>query len=420
MKKRCHILILTIGLLFSTEHVSANSNNIQSVVANSHRLYFPGELLVKFKNGVSLKAATSIHNQLGISEVREGFKEWYQIITVAAGKEKEMAEAYSKRSEVEYAELNYSRSLLFTPNDILYSFQWHFPLINLEEAWDISTGNGVTVAVVDSGVNPFGMDSFGFLFENRVLLGYNAILGIPGGIDFHHHGTHVAGTIGQETNNGVGVAGIAHDAKILPVKAICFLGFGFDSWIINGIRWATDNGADIINLSLGGGPPSQAWEDAINYAYEHGVTVVAASGNDGADEVFYPAAYENCIAVGAVRYDKTITYYSNYGTALDLVAPGGDKSEDHVDLNSDGVGDGVLQETFTFLGLVWDYKYFTGTSVASPHVAGVAALVKSLHPDYGPDDIRQVLQDTAEDLGSPGWDEIYGYGLVDAYAAVSY
>lgn len=420
MKIRYFIVILIIGLLFSIKNVRANSTNIQGVLANSHRPYFPGELLVKFKEGVSMKAATSTHSHFEVSQVRDGYEGSYQIIELPPGKEMEMAEAYSKRPEVEYAEPNYYLSAYFTPNDELYIRQWNFPLINLEEAWDLSTGNGVTVAVVDSGVNPFGVDGFGKLFKNRVLLGYNAILRIRGGLDLSGHGTYVAGVIGQETDNITGVAGIAYDAKILPVKAISFLGEALVCWIVNGIRWATNHKADIINLSLGTSYRSKALEDAINYAYKKGVTVVAASGNDGNDEVSYPAAFEHCIAVGAVRYDKSRTYYSNYGDALDLVAPGGDLD---VDQNGDGYGDGILQESFErsrFLDVEWGYWYVTGTSIASPHVAGVAALIKELNPDYGPDEIRQALQETAEDLGDAGWDETYGHGLVDAFAAVSY
>lgn len=412
MNKRYFVILLIAGVLFSIKNVSANSDNVQRAIANSHQRYFPGELLVKFKSGVSTDKTESLHHQLGVSEVRKGLKDIFQIITVAAGKEQEMAREYLQNPEVEYAEPNYYRSIYSTPNDPLYDLQWNFPLINLPDAWDISTGTDVTVAVIDTGVNPFGFDGFG----NRILWGYNAILKIPGGIDFHSHGTHVAGTIGQETNNTFGVAGIAYNVKILPVKVMLFLGFGLDSWIIDGITWAIDNDADIINLSLGGGSPSKAYEDVFDYAYEKGVTVVAAAGNDGSDTVGYPAAYEKCIAVGAVRYDKSRTYYSNYGEALDLVAPGGDRK---VDQNGDGFDDGIYQETFWFLGLLWNYVYKSGTSMASPHVAGVAALVKSLHPEYGPDEIRQALQDTAEDLGDPGWDAMYGYGLVDAYAAVS-
>ncbi|MEE8380593.1 MAG: S8 family peptidase [Thermodesulfobacteriota bacterium] len=422
MKSRYCIVIVTIGLLLSIKHTEANSTNMQSVMANCNRPFFPGELLVKFKARTSLKATQSIHFHLGVSRVREGYQNCHQIIEVPPGKEKEMAKAYYKRPEVAYAEPNYYRSIYATPNDELYPFQWNFPLINLEEAWDISTGEGVTVAVLDTGVNSFGKDGFGSQSEKRVLRGYNALLGLPGAArDYLGHGTHVAGIIAQETNNVTGAAGIAYNAKILPVKVLLFTGEGLDSWIINGIRWVTDHGADIINLSIGGAPPSQALEDAINYAYQQGVVLVASSGNDAEGVVDYPAAFENCIAVGAVRYDKNLAaHYSNYGDALDLVAPGGDMREDQ---NGDGEPDGIRQEgfeRFLLLGIKWGYPYFTGTSFSSPHVAGVAALVKSLHPEYGPDEIRQVLQETAEDLGETGWDETYGYGLVDANAAVSY
>ena len=420
MKRGCLILLFLLTLPVKPEIAGATSDDFNRAIAHSHRLFFPGELLVKFKPGVSLKTRDTIHRGFGVSEMRDGHNRMFQILSVAPGREREIAKAYSKKAEIEYAEPNYYRSMLSTPDDDYFRYQWNLPLINVPAAWDVATGEGVTVAVVDTGINPFGEDSFGSFGDDRLLRGYNAILRIPGGIDFDGHGTHVAGTIGQETNNGIGVAGIAHDAYILPVKAMsALLGGGLDSWIIRGIHWAVEQDADIINLSLGYGVFSRALEDAVNYAYESGVTVVAAAGNDGVDQIIFPAAFANSIAVGAVDYDKVITEYSNYGEALDLVAPGGDTSLDHLDLNGDGYGDGILQETCGFLGFDWNYWYFTGTSVASPHVAGVAALVKSLHPDYGPDDIKRVLQDTAEDLGEPGWDEQYGYGLVDAYAAVS-
>jgi len=421
MKRVCCVVIVLMGVLFSIQSAAtAGSTDIQSVLANSHRPFFPGELLVKYKKTVSRERAAALHRKFAVSEVREGYDNSYQIISVSPGTEWEMAETYGKRAEIEYAEPNYYYSFFAIPDDQHYPLQWNLPLINLPDAWDVSTGDGVTVAVVDTGVNPFGFDSFGRGLGNRVLLGYNAIWKTRGGLDSESHGTLVAGIVGQETNNGIGTAGIAYDAKILPVKVLWFTGEGLNSWIIHGIRWAANHGADIINLSLGGSFPSRALEDAVDYAYEKGVTVVAAAGNDGLGEVIYPAAFENCIAVGAVNYDKILTDYSNYGEDLDLVAPGGNLNEDH---NGDGFGDGILQESFVrsgFFGFEWNYWYATGTSMAAPHVAGVAALIKSRHPDYGPDEIREVLQDTAEDLGAPGWDERYGYGLVDAYAAVSY
>ena len=308
MKRRLFILLFLLTLLVNPGMVTATSDDFNSVITHSHRLFFPGELLVKFKQGVSVKTRDAIHRGFGISEMREGYNKIYQILSVVPGREREIAEAYSKKGEVEYAEPNYYRSMYSTPDDDYYRYQWNLPLINVPAAWDVTTGEGVTVAVIDTGINPFGEDSFGSFADNRLLRGYNAILGIPGGIDFDGHGTHVAGTIGQETNNGTGVAGIAYSAYILPVKAMsALLGGGLDSWIIRGIHWAVDRDADIINLSLGYGVFSRALEDAVNYAYENGVTVVAAAGNDGFDEIIYPAAFENSIAVGAVGYDKVLT-----------------------------------------------------------------------------------------------------------------
>jgi serine protease len=417
MLPKLNVTIFFALLLASMPAFRVQAADIHSLRSVNGRWCSAGALLVKFRAGVSAKTADAVHRDLKAAQWTQGYNDSCQIVSFEPGREREMVDAYNKRPEVAYAEPNYYATVCSIPNDQYYNLQWNFPLINLPDAWDISTGEGVVVAVVDTGINPFGRDGFGSLAHDRLLLGYNAISGIRGGIDLNQHGTHVAGTIGQETDNGTGVAGIAYDASLLPVKSLSFLGGGFYYSIINGIRWATDNGADVINLSLGGSANSPLLEEAVDYAYEKGVTVVAAAGNDGTDDVLYPAAFEHCIAVGAVRYDKQLAIYSNYGEEIDLVAPGGDLD---VDQNNDGYEDGILQETFWAFGLGWGYWFSTGTSMAAPHVAGVAALVKSIHPEYGPDEIRQVLQDTAQDLGAPGWDERYGYGLIDAYAAVSY
>ena len=273
--------------------------------------------------------------------------------------------------------------------------------------------------MLDSGVNSAGPDGFG----GRLVAGYSAVN--PSNPDFtednNGHGTHVAGTIAQQTNNAAGVAGIAFNASVMPVKVLNRMGWGTTRQISDGIRWAAEHGADVINMSLGGYGNSQALEDAVNYAYNRGVVLVAASGNEGAAEVAYPAAYENCIAVGAIRYDEVVADYSNRGLALDVVAPGGDVTED---LNEDGYADGVIQETFrySFAGraLGWWYPFWEGTSMASPHVAGVAALIIAVNPGYTPDAVRDAISNTAKDLGAPGWDEVYGYGLLDASAALEY
>jgi serine protease len=170
-------------------------------------------------------------------------------------------------------------------------------------------------------------------------------------------------------------------------------------------------------MSLGGGSPAQILEDAVAYAYNHGVTVVAACGNDDAPSCDYPAAYNSyVIAVGATQYDVTRAPYSSYGTGLDVVAPGGNTG---LDQNGDGDADGVLQQTFSDTPVDWAYWYFQGTSMATPHVSGIAALLVSTGVAE-PDSIREALQNTARDLGTAGWDTQYGWGLVDARAAVEY
>jgi serine protease len=233
--------------------------------------------------------------------------------------------------------------------------------------------------------------------------------------DDNGHGTHVCGTVAQTTNNGFGVAGIAFRTTVMPVKVLNAAGTGTHQWIADGIQYAVDKGADIINLSLGG-PSSTTLENAVAYAYNSGVVVFAASGNDGAGSVDYPAAYDDyVIAVGATQYDETRAPYSNYGSSLDIVAPGGNTA---VDQNIDGYADGVLQNTFSDTPVDWSYWFFQGTSMSTPHVSGVAALLLARNSTLTPDDIRSVLESTAEDLGTAGWDSTYGWGLLDAKAAL--
>ncbi|MHC4618222.1 MAG: S8 family peptidase [Planctomycetota bacterium] len=256
-------------------------------------------------------------------------------------------------------------------------------------------------------------DLGGTLFVN----GRDFVNGDDHANDDDGHGTHVTGTIAQSTDNGMGVAGVAHNTAIMPVKILDAAGYGTYHQIADGIYYAVDNGADVINMSLGGGSPAQTLENAVAYAYNNGVTVVAACGNSNAPSCDYPAAYNAyVIAVGATQYDGGRAPYSSYGTGLDLVAPGGNTG---IDQNGDGDVDGVLQQTFSDTPVDWDYWYYEGTSMATPHVTGVAALLIATGVD-GPDAVREALQNTARDLGPAGWDEQYGWGLVDAYAALDY
>ena len=387
-------------------------------------------VLVRFKDGVPEHKKSAVLSALGALDIQKSYGNFFKTVIVPKGFVKAVIHALKGHAAIEYAQPDYILKALSLPNDELYNVQWNFSLINVEQAWEKTTGAGVVVAVADTGVSPHGNDGFG----DRLLEGYNAIFRIKARWeDFNFHGTHVAGTIGQETGNHTGVAGIAYDAKILPVKVLNRVGFGTTSAVVNGIRWAVDNDAKIINMSLGAPDGSDLLKAAVDEAYQRGVTVIAASGNDVDDDnptellpVDYPAAYDSVIAVGAVTHLKQRAYYSNGGPELDLVAPGGGVRDPFDNSDYDFSKKGVLQETFVqFLGFKgfavgWSYEQLTGTSMACPHVAGVAALVKSLHPDWGPDKIKEALVQTAEDLGPEGRDDEYGYGLVNAYTAVLY
>jgi len=283
--------------------------------------------------------------------------------------------------------------LFQNPNDPRYADQWHLRSISAPQAWDVTTGsNQVTIAVIDTGVDYNHTDLAG-----KVEAGYNWVDRNNNPMDDHGHGTHVAGTAAALSNNSTGVAGVDWQARIMPLKVLDSQGYGYDSDVAAAIRYAADNGAKVINMSLGSPDYSYTLEEACSYAYNKGVTVVAASGNEGS-RVGYPAACDHVIAVGALESNDSLAYFSNRGPELDLTAPG-------VDILST-VRNGT-------------YQKMSGTSMASPVVAGCASLVLSTHPGYTPSQVEGVLENGANDLGSPGFDNDYGSGKVNAYAAVT-
>ncbi len=302
-------------------------------------------------------------------------------------------------------------------NDPLGSFQWHFPLVQSDQAWNLSNGGGIVVAVLDTGLKTNGNDGI-----DCVAVGTDIVNLDADPTDGDGHGTHVSGTIAQSTNNAIGVAGLAHGACIMPVKVLDDNGSGSFADITDGIYYSVNNGARVINMSLGtnarhGVTSDQFMDPALNYAYTSGVTVVCASGNDGSRKnVSYPAIYPTTIAVGAVDLQSKVTRYSNKGDNLDIVAPGGDNSKD---LNGDGYADGVLQETY--VNGAWGYWFYNGTSMACPHVAAAAAMLYTdVTKNHTPDSILQTLISTAQDLNESGFDKTSGYGLVQAYDALVY
>lgn len=318
---------------------------------------------------------------------------------------------------VSKAVVNHRFVELGTPNDFYFDEQWNFTQIGLEAAWDTSTGSGVTVAVLDSGITP-GPD----LACRSLVSPFDAFSGgqtMDDVIDRRGHGTHVSATVGECSNNAIGLAGIGWDVAIMPVKVLGDDGSGTSLTLANGIIHAVANGADVINLSLGFDCEGYEWpvcsspsvDAEIQAAIDAGVVIVAAAGNGGVDALNYPAVNPNVIAVGASNSEAQATSYSSGGPSLDLVAPGGDGSLDEF----------IYQETIEGGGSL-DHAYlgYYGTSMSSPHVAGTVALMLEGRPNLTPLQVKCILIDTSSDLGPEGWDPRAGWGEIRADAAVAH
>ncbi|MBA2938123.1 peptidase S8 [Paenibacillus sp. CGMCC 1.16610] len=282
----------------------------------------------------------------------------------------------------------------FKPNDNLYSrYQWNLPLIETEQGWQLNRGTkDVVVAVVDTGVDLQHPD-----LKDKLLPGYNVISGDDQPQDDVGHGTHVTGVIAALVNNNLGVAGISWYNKVLPVKVLDQTGAGSTYSVAQGIIWAADHGAKVMNLSLGNYADSGFLHDAIKYAYDKDVALIAASGNDNTERPGYPAAYPEVFAVAASDSENNKAPFSNYGDYIDVTAPG-------VSIASTYPNN--------------QYAALSGTSMASPHVTALAALIRSTNPNLKNTEVYQIMRDTAQDIGTPGHDKYFGYGLIDVVKAV--
>jgi len=424
-------LSLALLLFGSSLASSAPTPTANSVTGPAPQAEFkPGEILVKLKEGFS---ALGIRSALAGHDVRVlGEISGLGIIRLAvpAGEELRIIESLRRNPLVDYAEPDYIahggtgvgctlhgsgavlRSSAVAPNDRHYLYQWNLPKIGMPQAWDTTTGGSVVIAILDTGVELEHPDLRAKIWTNP---GENYSNGIDDdgngkvddvhGWDFvnddndpqddHGKGTHVAGIAAAETDNEEGIAGVSWGAMIMPVKVLKSGGSGYYSDIIEGIRYAADEGAKVINMSLWGHDDSPPLEEAVSYAHAKGCVLVAAVG-DESGAVGYPARYPEVLAVAATDGGDQRWPFSNYGPEVDVAAPGA----------------GILS---TLWG---DYLWWTGTSQAAPHVAGLAALIWSVNPHLTPDEVKGIIEQTVVDLGDPGRDDYYGWGRIDANAAI--
>lgn len=308
-------------------------------------------------------------------------------------------------------------------NDPETSKQWHLARSGFPRVWDQTQGEGITVAVIDSGVDPNHPDLKGNLLpmiDEVIALGNKDILNETNyaNKDGHGHGTHVCGIVGAIANNGVGVSGAAPKVKILPIKVTTSTGDADDATISKGIVDAVDAGARVINLSIGGPEPSPILLEALNYAFNRNVAVVIAAGNDGR-AVNYPAAYNGVISVGSITPKDTIASYSSRGANLVMVAPGGGtpgRSE----------GEPIYSTTPTYPVYITmyerktnNYGYLAGTSMAAPQVTATIALLLTQEPGLSPAQVRTRLAASADDGGDKDFDNEYGFGVLNVLSALS-
>ena len=370
--------------------------------------YIKNELVIKFQKDTpekeiqellakyNMKLEKRLDHTIVISCKDKQTKELIKVL--------EEQEMNSKDSHIEYIEphfiylsndIKYSLPTPFTPNDSLYlDYQWNLPIISAEQGWERTQGKeSMIIAIVDTGLDLEHPEFIGKLVD-----GINILEPDSPPLDDDGHGTHVAGIIAANTNNFEGIAGITWHNKIMPIKVLDQSGAGTLFDVAQGVFWATDHGAKVINLSLGNYAESKFLHDAIKYAFSKDVVLVAASGNDGTDQLGYPASYPEVIAVSAIDYDQTIVEFSNYGKYVDVVAPG-------VNIASTYPSN--------------QYASLSGTSMASPHVAGLAGLIRSIDPTLSNQQINQIIKNTATDLGNPGKDPYYGYGEINIEKALA-
>jgi thermitase len=349
-------------------------------------------VLVKVKAGKDAKAIASKHGVSAVKDLAAGKSEW-KVLNVPAGKADEFLDKLNADPDVELAQPDYVRTIDATPNDPSYGSQWHLPNVQAPQAWDITKGStSRTIAIVDTGVDLNHADLQG----GKLVAGYDFVNGDSVPQDDHGHGTHCAGIAAANTNNATNVAGLDWNAKIMPLKVLDAGGSGYDSDIIDAIYYAADHGANVISMSLGGGTNNPAFQSAIDYAWGKGLIIVAAAGNSNTSVKSYPAAYNNVIAVASTTSANVRSSFSNYGSWVDVAAPG---------------------SSILSLKLGGGTTTMSGTSMATPLVAGLATLAWSKNLGYTNTAVRDRIFNTCDVISGTG--TYWTYGKVNAYRAVN-
>ncbi len=474
-----YFILITAASGISKYTLRLNSVNTSASTSGQSVNFVPDELIVKFKQSLSVSASGGANSHLKLSHQDRSRASLARMTADAVSQKlfgttvntpdsaipafldelkRINAESYEKiltlreikrlntQADIEYAEPNYIYYAQRVPDDNFYNLQWHYPAINLPQAWDITTGTpdvgDVIVAIIDTGIFLAHNDLAGKLTPGYDFIANAANANDGDGIDNNPddpgdgstngssswHGTHVAGTVAANSNNSIGVAGVSWGAKLMPLRVLGAQG-GSTYDIAQAMRYASrlsnDSNtlpaqkADIINMSLGGPGATQTMQNAVDAARAAGVIVIAAAGNDNSSTLFYPASYDGVVSVSATDFAGNLAPYSNFGSRIDIAAPGGDQS---ANLNNDNFGDGILST------LVDDssgtrasaFVFYQGTSMASPHVAGVAALMRAVYPGLTPAEFDSSLINATltREAGTPGRDDSFGYGIIDALKAV--
>ncbi len=380
---------MSLAALLASSDADAQSANRGGGRASR---WVSGELLVGFRGGVNATGRQGLYKRHGAQHMQDiGRQARIVRLRVPAGTEDAVLSRLARQPEVKFVEKNIEFTPALTPDDPEYLGQWHLPLIGADQAWDLGQGStNAVIAILDSGVDAAQPD-----FAGKLVAGYNTYNNTTDTSDAFGHGTEVTGVAAALTNNGVGVAGVAGDSPIMPVRVTDANGAATSASIANGIIWAADHGARVINLSFDGVVGNATITAAAEYATNHGVLVVAASGNCGCLDGQVETPY--ILSVSATDETDALAYFSSTGSYVDLSAPGTN-----------------IVTTAKF-GL---YLPDSGTSLASPVVAGVAAVMFGANSTLTPAAATELLETTAQDLGSAGYDTDFGYGRVDALAAV--